>query len=573
MGLDRFRGKAVSKRTMMKILGVGVTSIVCQNPLDLFAKPPKPLSKKRKIKSKTDLKSPIQRDLGDIAPKTFSGDQFDKAHQILWNKSAYLTQNKKTIPAPTEQANVVIVGGGISGLTSAYLLRDQKPILLERASRFGGNAKGESWQGLDYSIGAAYIIKPEEGSLIDQFLDEIGVKAIARVRASEDPVVVNGKKHFHFWEGESVESAKSKAQFKKFFEYLNHMNEEKNGLVFPNIPYEDEAKDKAYTDELDQISLYEHVQKIMGEELHPHLESAIEFFCWSAFAAPMREISAAFGLNFYASEMNPLMLAPGGNAGIADEIYDRLTESLSEQHLRTNAIVFDVKVEQDGVIVAYENEAGEIKSIKAKTAILSCPKFVVNKILQDIEPEREQAIKQMKYHAYLVANILVNQKVKDDFYGLFLIGDGQKPDVDPRVTYQRTGSSDISYGNFAQVDDQRSIITLYRSLPFVGGRAELFSPDAYEKAKKAFEKEIYEEVLGLLNIDAKNIVDIRITRWGHPIPIAQTGLLRSGVIEKIRKPFKNRVFFVEQDNWALPAFETAVLEAFKWTAELRKVLG
>jgi hypothetical protein len=32
------------------------------------------------------------------------------------------------------------------------------------------------------------------------------------------------------------------------------------------------------------------------------------------------------------------------------------------------------------------------------------------------------------------------------------------------------------------------------------------------------------------------------------------------------------VFFVEQDNWALPAFETGVTEAITWSPEVAKVL-
>ena len=56
-------------------------------------------------------------------------------------------------------------------------------------------------------------------------------------------------------------------------------------------------------------------------------------------------------------------------------------------------------------------------------------------------------------------------------------------------------------------------------------------------------------------------MDIRISRWGHALPVAQTGLIADGTLEKIRKPFRERVFFVEQDNWALPALDTSVNEA------------
>jgi len=40
----------------------------------------------------------------------------------------------------------------------------------------------------------------------------------------------------------------------------------------------------------------------------------------------------------------------------------------------------------------------------------------------------------------------------------------------------------------------------------------------------------------------------------------------------LRKPFQNRVFFVEQDNWTMPCFECTFFEATTWTDEIRRVL-
>jgi len=66
---------------------------------------------------------------------------------------------------------------------------------------------------------------------------------------------------------------------------------------------------------------------------------------------------------------------------------------------------------------------------------------------------------------------------------------------------------------------------------------------------------------------------LRITRWGHAIPVAQKGLLKAGVYDEMRKPFQDRVYFVEQDNWPLPSFETALDEAFIWTDVIKSKLA
>ena len=37
-----------------------------------------------------------------------------------------------------------------------------------------------------------------------------------------------------------------------------------------------------------------------------------------------------------------------------------------------------------------------------------------------------------------------------------------------------------------------------------------------------------------------------------------------GTVDRLRKPFRDGLFFVQQDNWALPAIETATAEASHW---------
>ncbi|MGH9580749.1 MAG: NAD(P)-binding protein, partial [Terriglobales bacterium] len=60
------------------------------------------------------------------------------------------------LPAPSAEHEVVIVGGGPSGLMAGYKLREHDFLLLEKEPRLGGNAIPEEWNGVWYSTGAAY---------------------------------------------------------------------------------------------------------------------------------------------------------------------------------------------------------------------------------------------------------------------------------------------------------------------------------------------------------------------------------------------------------------------------------
>ncbi len=511
----------------------------------------------RAPKDNSDPQSPIQRNLPQTLPVGFTENRLERAHHILRYHEEYLAAKKITLPmTPQSKTSVLVIGGGLAGLSAAYLLKDKKPIILEQAQRFGGNARGESWNGIDYSLGSAYIVQPDAGGRIESFLREIGTLEHARLKDTEDPVIFKNKKYHHFHTGETVSDPKAKDQFKRFFDYVDSVYHETNGQKFPYMPYRPDhlAQDEAVSKSLDEKNMYEHMQDILGEEPHPHLVSAINLFCWSAFDTHITDISAASAMNFYALEVKPLLLADGGNAGIADDLYFKLKAELPAHHLQTEATVFDVRVVDDGVLVTYENQAQEVCCIHAEYVVMACPKMVVKKILKEIEPIRAQALSQIKYHAYLVANLWLNQPIKDDFYDLFFIGSGDQLEDDPRVIYRRDGSSDICYGNYAKIDPDRTVITFYRSLPFMTGRDDLYAPDAFQKSLAHFEKEIFDKLLDLLEIDPENIVDLRITRWGHAIPVAQKGLIKSGVYDEIRKPFQDRVYFVEQDNWPLPSF-------------------
>jgi len=160
---------------------------------------------------------PIDRSLGGIAPRTFAGDQPDQTHDILWAKEKYVSSHGG-YPKPDESVPLVVVGGGISGLCSAYLLKDLKPVVLERAERFGGNSRGQSWQGLDYSIGAAYFMEPDKGSAIESLLNELGVNRISRLKTAEDPIVWQGRRYYRFWDG--VTAPAQAGQFRKLLAYF-----------------------------------------------------------------------------------------------------------------------------------------------------------------------------------------------------------------------------------------------------------------------------------------------------------------------------------------------------------------
>lgn len=512
--------------------------------------------------------NPVDRGFDDVAPRQFFGDELTRAHAMLRDGTM------PPVAPPSEQANVVVIGGGIAGLFSAYLLRRQKPILLEQASRFGGNSKAQSWLGNDFALGAAYYCYAEEDDPTQLLYNELGLDKLYKVKEEEDPVLHGGRVYRDFWEG--VTAPGEEAQFKKLGAYFKSVYNEENDQRYPEIPFDadEDAEMAAYVAGLDRKSLRQLAEEVAGGSLHPHIETALQHYCWSSLGASLDEVSAAGGLNFYAAEFGPLYVTPGGNAGAAEQILRKIGESVSPKNLRAGSMVYSVERRSDGVHVSYVGADGP-KTIKAKAVVMACPKFVVKKVLRDIEPERVEAIERLNYRSYLVANVLLRGKPKEDFYDLYMLQDGRVDSSDLRKAAMEHGFQDTinaAYAHPDPADPEHAVMTLYRGIPYDGAREEIEPDDSYESWRAAFAKQVEAQVLPVLGFDSRNIVDLRVARWGHALPISAVGLIADGVVQQLRAPFKDRVFFVEQDNWALPAFETCLGEAMNWQAAVEAAI-
>lgn len=493
--------------------------------------------------------APLQHLTSFSGSSEIEGDVYDEAHEIFWDKEGYI-KKKGGIPAPSAQYDVIIIGGGLAGLSSAYYLRNKKILLLDGQARLGGNAKAQVYRQSFISQGSAYITMPERGGEIDRFLASLNLKNKFREVSHQDEVVsLGGKTIQNFWDGTSSpnraeEFRRAREKFKDIFENR-----------YPELPiWNPSSSARAYFNSLDAVSFASWAERELGTS-HPHVHEFINLYCWSSFAGGAHEISAAQGLNFLAADLNGTLVLPGGNGMIAQALYENLKRR-SDVKMLANSFAADVIAEGGKVSVCYRSSANRLETATAKECIVASPKFVMRHVIRNLSRAQDKAMEDVQFRAYLVANIFLKKKVPSPGYDLFVMS-GKIPQSPYEETKQRP-VTDVIFADWAGKDSApQSVLTLYLPLPYPMANQLLFAPGLYDKYRDRVRSQL-QPILAGMNLSWSDVQGMRLVRTGHAVPLAQIGGVSSGLFETASKSIDGCIHFANQDNWGNPCFETSL---------------
>ncbi len=498
----------------------------------------------------------------------FSGDDPNRFHPLLWNKAGTVQQygGLPTDVASFERAKVCIVGGGLGGLSAAYLTREFKPLLLEGAVRLGGNAKGQTWKGVTYGLGSAYITNATRNDEHMKMLRDLGLNGRFD-DPTHDQMYIDGVVHKEFWFGGT--DPKRAKDFVAAWDYFKRVREKQ----FPEVPFDPKGDlSPEQFAKLDQKTFQQELRDALGKHLHPHVEDVVRQYCWSSFGGDYSEISAAAGLNFLASDLGGMFAFPGGNAAISQALVTRLRNELGQDRIRSSLRVVDVRRAEDGVRVTYLGTDDKLHTVLADTCIVATPKFVAKKLIDDLPQEQLDAIAKLRYRAYIVGHVLIEQPREPDFHDLYCIA-GKAPEGSLRDEVVKRPFTDCVLATFASNGHpERTVLNLFRGMPYDESRMELYQAGSYEKHKEMLEPFI-PKLVKSLGMDPAKVADVRASGWGHPMVMPTPGLISSGVPRQASAPHKERIFFAQQDNHAMSGFEISFAAAFEAAANVRKVLA
>lgn len=226
-------------------------------------------------------------------------------------------------------------------------------------------------------------------------------------------------------------------------------------------------------------------------------------------------------------------------------------------------------------------DRGSGLGVLASYVVLACPKFVCKHVIHDLgalDPVKANAMASLAYVPYMVVNVLLNEDVDLEFYDIFRLRDSKLPlgffsPCGPPFGHDDSPVIDVLNGAYARPEPlPRTVLTLYWSVLCPTARFEMAFYNPWKRWAERFLVQL-DDILAMVEMTRKNIVQVRMSRWGHALPVAAPALIANGTIAALRRPIDERIFFVNQDNWALPAVENSILDAEVMTTRIRAKLG
>jgi len=454
------------------------------------------------------------------------------------NEICHQVRDGKTFSRPPVSArhDVVIVGGGISGLTAAYRLQDRDFLLLEKEPHWGGNAYVMDYHGSVYATGAAFLDGKEDAGY--RLAKEIGIEPLPI--ANWDGTIVNREFVADTW-GEGLEKlpypAAVREGFRKFREDMLAVDMKARQAELLNLPFSDFLK--AYPAEVKQ----------WWDSYGPSN--------WGATSDDTAALIGIYELQGSAAKdrEDDRYTFPGGNGAISKRLAE-LLEAKHKDRMVSGATIVAVENDKSEARVTYV-EGGELKTVAAKAVIMATPKFITRRIVAGLPEKQSDAMQEIRYIPYAVVNLIYDKPVFNHGYDTWCPGNRFTDVIVADWVVKKQSGYRQKY----------NILTCYTPM-HESERHLLLTEDSARKVASQVLSD-FQRLLPSTNVDP---LEVHIYRRGHPLYMSTPGLFTK-VQPVVRAPF-GRIFFANTDSQgpvsgtsqAVIAADRAVKEAERETA-------
>jgi monoamine oxidase len=479
-----------SRRDFLKFVVAGSVAAGCPVDLSLFAAPP------------------------DLNPE-IEGEHFDICHQV---RDGHAFAH----PPVTKRCDVLIVGGGISGLSAAYYLRQHDFILLEKEPHWGGNAYLEEFEGQAYATGSAYDYKDTPS---EKLARELGLQLLPI--NSPDSTIVKGKWVADTW-GAGLDElpypASVRESFKKFRTDMLALAADKNQEQFDAFP------------------LTKYLKKYA-----PEVKQWWDWYGPSNYGAKSEDTSTMVALSELtdmadAAAHDTRVTLPGGNAVLARKLMELLHADHANQML-SDATIVAVEPQKTEVHVTYVQGAA-VKTIAAKFVVMATPKHITVRLISGLSDAQTEAMRSFRFCPYAVINMIFDKPVYDRSYDTWA----------PGTSFADVVVADWVVRKQPGYQQKKSILTFYTPISELDRNSLLKIEGCRRLAMNVLRD--FQNLLPEFQVDP---LEIHLFRRGHPMFLSAPNIYTK-VIPAAREPLE-RIAFANTDSIGPESLVYAAVEA------------
>lgn len=412
-----------------------------------------------------------------------------------------------SIPPVSARRDVVIVGGGISGLTAAHLMPDRNWLLLEKEPHFGGNAYMMDFHGADYATGAAFV----ESEVAATLGSELGLKPLPI--DNWDGSIIKGEFVADTW-GAGISklpySPNIRESFKKFRKDMLAINVEKRARELDNTPFSNFLRGYA-----------------------PEIKAWFDAYGPSNWGSRSQEASSMVAIEefqaFAGEKRNDTRSTwPGGLGALSKRLVERLQPRYKERMI-SGASIISVRPQKRAVEVSYV-KGDKITTIAAKAVIMATPKFITSYVVEGLPEAQRQAMRKIRYAPYPVVNLIYDKVVFDKGYDTWC----------PGYSFTDLIVADWTIRNRSGYKRKYNILTCYTPMR-EADRGLLLT----DEATRSLASRVLQDAKTVLRSDVDPL-EVHIYRRGHPMFMVTPGNYTQ-VLPLARRPMQ-RVFFANTDS-------------------------
>jgi hypothetical protein len=494
------------------------------------------------------------------------------------SKTGHLLRGAASFATPTQkkEVDILIVGGGISGLSANRWLKQKgltNVLLLEMDEQAGGNSVSGANSASAYPWGAHYLPIPDVANQeLLGFLhstntitgySQAGLPIYNEYHLCHDPqerLFING-----MWQEGLVPrigiTTEDRQQIARFFAEVETYKNKKgaDGKYQFQIPIDQSSNEDSFR-ELDKISFDRYLTT--NNYTSPYLRWYLEYGCKDDYGATLSDTSAWAGLHYFvarrgvAANASPssVLTWPEGNAF--------LMRHLKEQgvgEIYTRKLVYKVQTTDSGIdVFCYDTSLHTTLQICSKRVILATPQYVNRKLLP-AATYRESIYPMLSYAPWLVANITLNQFPHTVGYPLCWdnVIFGQQS-----VGYIYANQQNLNHVG-------KSVITYY--LPFTGDPAKMRTR-VHQSTYSQWQEMIIKELEFAHNGITQHITQLDIWVWGHGMIRPTPGYIWGKERELARQPIADKIFFAHTDLSGISIFEEGFYQGIHAAEQLLATL-